>query len=53
MAIEDIHDFIRELENNNELKKVTTEVDSNLEIAEIMRRQMYSNGPAILFENVK
>ena len=52
MAIEDIRDFIRELEKNNELKRVNTEVDSNLEIAEIMRRQMYSNGPAILFENV-
>ncbi len=28
-------------------------MDPDLEIAEIMRRQMYSNGPAILFENVK
>ena len=53
MAIEDIRDFIKELEKNGELKRVTTEVDSELEIAEIMRRQMYSNGPAILFENVK
>ena len=53
MAIEDIHDFIKELENNNEIKKISTEVDSDLEIAEIMRRHMYSNGPALLFENVK
>ena len=53
MAIEDIRDFIKELEKNGELKRVTSEVDSDLEIAEIMRRQMYSNGPAILFENVK
>jgi len=53
VAIEDIHDFIKELEKKGELKRVTTEVDSELEIAEIMRRQMYSNGPAILFENVK
>jgi 4-hydroxy-3-polyprenylbenzoate decarboxylase len=53
VTIEDIHDFIKELEKNNELKRVKTEVDSKLEIAEIMRRQMYSNGPAILFENVK
>jgi len=53
VAIEDIHDFITELENNGELKRVKVEVDSNLEVAEIMRRQMYSNGPAILFENVK
>jgi len=53
MAIEDIHDFISELEKNGELKRIKTQVDSNLEIAEIMRRQMYSNGPAILFENIK
>ena len=53
MTIEDIHDFISELEKNDELKRVKTQVDSNLEIAEIMRRQMYSNGPAILFENIK
>lgn len=53
MTIEDIHDFIKELEKNNELKRIKIEVDSNLEIAEIIRRQMYSNGQAILFENVK
>jgi 4-hydroxy-3-polyprenylbenzoate decarboxylase len=53
VAIEGIHDFITELEKNGELKRIKIEVDCNLEIAEIMRRQMYSNGPAILFENVK
>jgi 4-hydroxy-3-polyprenylbenzoate decarboxylase len=53
VTIEDIHDFIKELEKNDELKRIKTEVDSNLEIAEIIRRQMYSNGPAILFEKVK
>ena len=53
MPIEDIHQFIEELEKNNELKRIKIEVDSDLEIAEIMRREMYSNGPAILFENVK
>jgi 4-hydroxy-3-polyprenylbenzoate decarboxylase len=53
VVIEDIRDFITELEKNGELKRIKIQVDSNLEIAEIMRRQMYSNGPAILFENVK
>ena len=53
MAIEDIHEFVTELEKKGELKRVKTEVDSNLEIAEILRREMYSNGSAILFENVK
>jgi len=53
VPIEDTHEFIIELEKNGELKRVKTEVDSNLEIAEILRREMYSNGSAILFENVK
>jgi 4-hydroxy-3-polyprenylbenzoate decarboxylase len=53
MVIEDIHEFVAELEKKGELKRVKTEVDSNLEIAEILRREMYSKGPAILFENVK
>jgi len=53
VPIEDIHEFVIELEKNGELKRVKTEVDSNLEIAEILRREMYSNGSAILFENVK
>ena len=53
MPIEDIQQFISELEKKEELKRVNVEVDTDLEIAEIMRREMYSNGPAILFENVK
>ena len=53
MAIEDIHEFISKLEKNGELKRVKTQVDTDLEIAEILRSEMYSNGPAILFENVK
>jgi len=53
VPIEDTHEFIEELEKNGELKRVKTEVDSDLEIAEILRREMYSNGSAILFENVK
>jgi len=53
VPIEDTHEFITELEKNGELKRVKTEVDSNLEIAEILRREMYSKGSAILFENVK
>ena len=51
--MKDVHELISELEKNGELKRVKTEVDSDLEIAEILRREMYSNGPAILFENVK
>ncbi len=53
MPIEDIQQFIEELENEGELKRISSQVDTNLEIAEILRRTMYSNGPAILFENIK
>jgi len=53
VPIEDTHEFIEELEKNGELKRVETEVDADLEIAEILRREMYAKGSAILFENVK
>ena len=53
VPIQDTQEFIKELEKQGELKRVNTEVDPDLEIAEILRREMYSNGPAVLFENVK
>lgn len=53
MTIEDTSEFIKALETAGELKRIKTEVDVDLEIAEILRRVMYANGPAILFENVK
>ena len=53
MPIEDLSEFIEKLEKAGELKRVKTQVDTNLEIGEILSRVMYSNGPAILFENVK
>ncbi|MBI2006306.1 MAG: menaquinone biosynthesis decarboxylase [Nitrosopumilales archaeon] len=53
MTLDDIHQFVDELEKAGELKRITTQVDSDLEIAEILRRTMYTNGPALLFENVK
>jgi 4-hydroxy-3-polyprenylbenzoate decarboxylase len=53
MAFKDLQDFISFLENKKELKRVKTEVDSNLEITEIVDRVSKNYGPAILFENVK
>ena len=53
MPIDNIRTLIEILEEANELKRIKTEVDANLEIAEILRRTMYQNGPALLFENVK
>ena len=53
MPIDDIQQFIEKLEKSSEIKRVKTEVDTNLEIAEILRRVSYNEGPAVLFENVK
>lgn len=53
MPISDIHQFVEELEKAGELKRIKTEVDANLEIAEILQRVMYDKGPAVYFENVK
>jgi len=53
LSIENTSQFVQALEKEGELKRITSEVDSNLEIAEILRRVMYANGPAIYFENVK
>ncbi|HET6458974.1 MAG TPA: menaquinone biosynthesis decarboxylase [Nitrosopumilaceae archaeon] len=53
MAIEDLGEFVEKLEKAGELKRIKIQVDANLEIAEILRRTMYSNGPALYFENVK
>ncbi len=53
MPIEDISEFVEKLDKAGELRRVKTQVDTNLEISEILSRVMYSNGPAILFENVK
>lgn len=53
MPIEDLGEFVEKLEKAGEIKRIKTQVDVNLEIAEILRRTMYSNGPALYFENVK
>lgn len=53
MTLDDIHQFVDELEKAGELKRITTQVDTELEIAEVLRRTMYANGLALLFENVK
>ncbi|MEX2299581.1 MAG: menaquinone biosynthesis decarboxylase [Bryobacterales bacterium] len=53
MAYADLRAFIFALEKAGELKRVTAEVDPNLEITEIADRAVKSNGPALLFENPK
>ncbi len=49
---DDLQTFLELLDRENELKVVSAEVDAELEITEIARRQIAENGPALLFENV-
>jgi 4-hydroxy-3-polyprenylbenzoate decarboxylase len=53
LAFKDLQEFIRVLEEKGELKRIKTEVDSNLEITEIADRVSKKYGQALLFENVK
>ncbi|MEP0202876.1 MAG: 4-hydroxy-3-polyprenylbenzoate decarboxylase [Halioglobus sp.] len=47
----DLRDFIDALEKRGELKRITVEVDPNLEMTEIADRTLRAGGPALLFEN--
>ncbi|MBZ4665694.1 menaquinone biosynthesis decarboxylase [Mahella sp.] len=49
----DLQDFVNVLEGKGLLKRITVEVDSHLEITEIVDRVVKSDGPALLFEHVK
>ena len=53
MRYKDLRDFIAQLEQQGQLKRVVTEVDPNLEMTEICDRVLRAGGPAILFENPK
>jgi len=48
-----LREFISLLEQEGELKRITAEVDPNLEITEIADRCLRNGGPALLFENPK
>ncbi|AXA37296.1 MAG: menaquinone biosynthesis decarboxylase [Candidatus Sumerlaea chitinivorans] len=55
MAYENLREFIAALEKAGELRRITVEVDPELEITEIADRVMKSpgGGKALLFENVR
>jgi 4-hydroxy-3-polyprenylbenzoate decarboxylase len=53
VAYQDLRDFIRKLEKEGELHRITAEVDPVLEITEITDRVTKSGGPALLFERPK
>jgi len=53
MKYKDLRDFITQLEQQGELKRISVEVDPYLEMTEICDRTLRAEGPALLFENVK
>jgi len=50
MKYRDLRDFLEQLENLGELKRVSAKVDPRLEMTEICDRVLKAQGPAILFE---
>ena len=50
MAYRDLRDFLKKLEKEGELQRISAEVDPVLEITEITDRAMKAGGPALLFE---
>lgn len=53
MSYKSLRDCVKDLEKHGRLLRIKTEVDPNLEMAEIHRRIHDAKGPAILFERVK
>ena len=53
MRYKDLRDFIAQLEQIGELKRVAIEVDPRLEMTEVCDRVLRAGGPAILFEKPK
>lgn len=51
MQYKNLRDFIEQLENRGELKRISHPVDPHLEITEICDRTLRAGGPALLFEN--
>lgn len=49
----DLQSFLAHLERHGELKRVSAEVDPELEVTEIATRVVREQGPALLFERVK
>jgi len=49
----DLRDFIGQLEQRGELKRIGIEVDPYLEVTEICDRTLRAQGPALLFERPK
>jgi 4-hydroxybenzoate decarboxylase subunit C len=52
-ALLDLRAFVAQLRAQREVVEITTEVDADLEVAEIHRRVIAAGGPALLFRRVK
>lgn len=53
MGYKDLRAYIKELDKRGLLKKISVEVDANLEITEITDRVVKAGGPALYFESVR
>ena len=53
MAFDDLQTYLAALERARELKRISVEVDPELEVTEIATRVVKNEGPALLFEKVK
>ena len=53
MAYKDLRAFVKRLESESELKRISSEIDPLLEVTEITQRVTRSGGPALLFERPK
>ena len=49
----DFRGFLDVLEQRGQLRRISTLVDPDMEIAEISNRMLQCGGPGLLFENVK
>lgn len=53
MKYDDLRDFLAQLEEKGLLKRISQEIDPDLEMTEISDRTLRAGGPALLFENPK
>ena len=53
MPLKNTKEFIKKLESEDELRRISAEVDPVLEVTEIADRISKTHGPALLFEKVK
>ncbi|UOD51113.1 UbiD family decarboxylase [Orrella daihaiensis] len=51
MRYRDLRDFLSQLERSDKLKRITTEIDTRLEMTEISDRVLRQAGPALIFEH--